>query len=186
MARANDRSVLRTLLLGGGVLVSASCAGETTSSSETAKNAVTRPPVEIVVISRKDGLADYPCQQCHQHTGGESDAPIDAHTQIRVRHMSGGDNCQTCHDANNPENLRLATGKTYDLDEVHMLCGQCHSKEAGDWAVGVHGKQVGNWLTKIQRFSCTGCHDPHEPALSSEVARPAPPFSRFGIPKGAH
>lgn len=187
MARSHYRCALRILTLGVGILVGSSCAGETTSSSVSPEEPTVRRPVaKVTVLSRKKTLAGYPCQQCHQHTGGEGNAPVTSHSEIRVKHMEGGDNCQTCHDADNPEKLRLATGKTFGLDDVHELCRQCHSTQVADWEVGIHGKNVGNWLTDVQRFACTGCHNPHKPAYGSAIAVPPPPFPRFGIPKGAH
>lgn len=186
MALANNHGLQWTLLFGVGALVSVACAGKSASHSEAGKDALTRPPAEVVVLSRKKALANYPCQQCHQHTNSEDSAPLRAHVEIRVKHMEGGSNCQTCHDEVNPEDLRLATGKTFGLDEVHELCKQCHSTQVADWEVGIHGKQVGNWLTKVQRYGCTGCHNPHQPTVDSTHALPAPPFSEFGIPKGVH
>lgn len=186
MAFAHKRGQQWTLLFGAGALLSAACAGKPASHAEAGQDAVTRPPAEVVVLSRKKALANYPCQQCHQHANGEDNAPLSAHSEIRVKHMEGGTNCQTCHDETDPETLRLATGKTFGLDDVHELCRQCHSGQVADWEVGVHGKQVGNWLTKVQRYACTGCHNPHQPALESTRALPAPPFPALGIPKGSH
>lgn len=189
MANADQCSMLRMLALGIGILLGAACGRDSNSSSVSLEASAVenpRPAAPVTVLSRKEALANYPCQQCHQHTGGEGNAKLRAHTEIEVKHMEGGEVCQTCHDADNPENLKLATGRTFGLDDVHELCRQCHSTQVSDWDVGVHGKNVGNWLTGVQRFACTSCHDPHRPAFGSAVAVPPPPFSRFGIPKGAH
>ncbi len=166
------------------IIMVGACAGAT-SSSETKAEPVVRAPAKVELLSHKKALADYPCQQCHQHAE-PSVTPVTAHGEIRVVHMEGGNNCQTCHDENNPETLRLASGKNYDLDDVHELCRQCHSAQVADWELGIHGKQVGNWLTNMQRFACTGCHNPHKPALAPVQALRPLPFPAFGIPKGDH
>ncbi len=176
---------MRSPLWLAAMLMLGACAGGSASSSETKAEPVVRAPVKVELLSHKKALAQYPCQQCHQHVQS-SETPITAHGEIRVDHMEGGNNCQTCHDEKNPENLRLASGKSYDLDDVHELCRQCHSGQVADWEVGIHGKQVGNWLTGMQRFACTGCHDPHKPALAPVQALRPLPFPDFGIPKGAH
>ncbi len=185
MAHANSYATPRMLAFGLCILVGGSCSGKSSASAD-GKAAVTREAAPVTVLSRKTALANYPCQECHQHAGGEADSAVKSHREIQVVHMDGGENCQTCHDKENPEQLRLATGKQYGLDDVHELCRQCHGSIVADWEVGVHGKNVGNWLTGIQRFGCTACHNPHKPKYQPTKMLPPPPFSRFGIPKGAH
>jgi hypothetical protein len=151
---------------------------ETKSDAELAK-----PTPKIVVVSRTPGAAA--CEQCHQHVEDPVASQVKAHSEIRVKHMPDA-TCESCHHPEKPSWLRLASGKAVNLDESHILCGQCHSRETADWSVGIHGKQTGNWQTEIHRYGCTSCHDAHKPAFGSMQAIDPPPFPSMGIPKGGH
>lgn len=170
-----------------GLFAWSACSDSSVEAGRDAKSGaeVAKPTPTIVVVSRTKGLALSPCEQCHQHVEDPVASPVSAHGEIRLKHMPNA-TCETCHDPQQPSRLKLASGKAIDLEEPHLLCGQCHATEARDWSVGIHGKQVGNWLTEMHRYSCTHCHDAHRPAFGSMQAVEPPPFPPMGIPKGAH
>lgn len=140
---------------------------------------------KIVVVSPTKGMENYPCEQCHQHVEGNRGSIENAHSTIVVKHMPDAA-CKSCHDAQQPDKLVLASGVKLELEDLHKLCGQCHSTQVSDWEVGIHGKQVGNWQRNIHRYSCTKCHNPHIPKFGTMQALPSPEFPRLGIPKGNH
>lgn len=179
--------MIRIALIAGLVAGSA-CANSSTAKSghETQGEAKTaKPTPKIVVASRLKAMANAPCEQCHRHVEDPVKSMVKAHSEIRVKHMPDAQ-CDTCHDPNEPTQLKLASGKAIKLADIHLLCGQCHSTETKDWGLGIHGKQIGNWQTEIHRFSCTRCHDAHQPAFGSMEAVDPPPFPAMGIPKGGH
>ena len=148
-----------------------------------AKASLEKKSPTIVVVG---GIgANAPCEQCHKYVEDAERGRVKAHPEIRVKHMPDAQ-CETCHDPNQPGRLKLASGKAVELENTHILCGQCHATEAADWSVGIHGKQMGNWQSEIHRFACTRCHDAHNPAFGSMQAVDPPPFPKFGIPKGGH
>ncbi len=175
--------MIRIALIAG-LLAGSACADSGASASHGAEPdvAVAKPTPKIVVVSP---LNTADCEKCHRHVDEEARGSVKAHAEIRVKHMPDG-NCETCHDPAKPEGLKLASGHAIALKNAHLLCGQCHSTQAADWSVGIHGKQIGNWQTELHRFACTRCHDAHAPAFGSMRASDPPPFPAMGIPKGAH
>lgn len=144
-----------------------------------------KPEPTVVIPKRAEYLEHAPCSQCHKHVEWEGGVS-NPHSVLRIDHMPGGENCQTCHSRSNAEFLQLATGKLVSLDDAHLLCGQCHSQQTSDWETGIHGKQVGNWQGVMHRYACANCHDPHKPAFGSMRALPPPDFPEMGIPKEEH
>ena len=59
-----------------------------------------------------------------------------------------------------------------EFKDLDMLCGQCHGKIYAAWQAGAYGKRVGSWDGEKRYFSCTECHDPHQPRF--EAIRPDP------------
>ncbi len=57
-----------------------------------------------------------------------------------------------------------------------LLCSRCHGLIYNDWLMGTHGKWVGMWkpTKKSDRrpFTCTQCHDPHDPSFFLKAAVP--------------
>jgi hypothetical protein len=148
-----------------------------TSSDVTARNksneqiAVSPPPFT-------DGI--FPCNDCHkdQKPNPVRRKLVDMHDSISdiFNHDSQNRWCLDCHDLNNRDSLRLASGKLLDFKESYKLCGQCHGDKLRDWKVGVHGKRIGEWNGKKEYFLCVTCHNPHSPKFKQLKPEP-PPFS---------
>lgn len=89
--------------------------------------------------------------------------------------------CGSCHRADRPDGLHLASGRDLDMADVMTLCGQCHGPQLRDYVHGAHGGMNGHWDLQRggrKRNNCVDCHDPHSPAYAP--ARPVmPPRDRF-------
>jgi formate-dependent nitrite reductase cytochrome c552 subunit len=118
----------------------------------------------------------FPCSQCHN-----KDLPTNrtqrklevAHDEIQLHH---GKNlwCLDCHNADNRDTLRSASGTPISFDESYKLCGQCHGEKYRDWKVGVHGKRTGEWNGPKQYLLCVNCHNPHSPKFKKMAPLPPP------------
>jgi hypothetical protein len=131
--------------------------------------AVTPPPFS-------DGI--FPCSDCHNYIKPN---PVrrkltDMHEEISdiFNHDSQNRWCLDCHDLNNRDSLRLASGKLLDFKESYKLCGQCHGDKLRDWKVGVHGKRTGDWNGRKEYYLCVNCHNPHSPKFPPIKPEPPP------------
>lgn len=122
-----------------------------------------------------DGI--FPCSDCHIdiEPNATRRSLIDMHDDIDAMFNHDSDNrwCLDCHDMNNRDFLKLASGKLVAFDESYKLCGQCHGDKLRDWKVGVHGKRTGDWNGEKQYLLCVHCHNPHSPRF--EPITPMPP-----------
>lgn len=122
-----------------------------------------------------DGI--FPCNDCHSdiEPNPVRRQLIDMHDDIEEMFDHDSDNrwCLDCHDMNNRDYLKLASGKLIGFDESYQLCGQCHGDKLRDWKVGIHGKRTGEWNGKKHYLLCVHCHNPHSPKFPS--LRPLPP-----------
>jgi len=148
--------------------------GEKTSA-EVTEYAVEAPPFS-------DGA--FPCTDCHANFKPN---PVkrelaDWHQDISEMFNHDKENrwCLDCHDFNNRDSLRLASGKLLDFKESYKLCGQCHGEKYRDWKVGVHGKRTGEWNGKKEYLLCVHCHNPHSPKFQ-ELTPDPPPFRQEDI-----
>lgn len=123
-----------------------------------------------------DGI--FPCTDCHASIDPN---PVkrnltDMHDDISsiFNHDSENRWCLDCHDLNNRDSLRLASGKLLDFKESYKLCGQCHGEKYRDWKVGVHGKRTGEWNGKKDYLLCVHCHNPHSPKFQELTPDPPP------------
>jgi hypothetical protein len=129
--------------------------------------AVAPPPLS-------DGI--FPCNDCHAY---QKPNPVrrtlEWHEDIQeiFDHDSQNRWCLDCHDLNNRDSLRLASGKLLDFKESYKLCGQCHGDKLRDWKVGVHGRRTGDWNGKKEYYLCVSCHNPHSPKF--KPIKPEPP-----------
>lgn len=172
-------------------LLSAATLGACTNSKAADPAVVQAPPpaeVRLVVPSRTKALASFPCSDCHKHVVKGATPVSNPHAIIRPKHMLGAENCATCHNLENVEELRLASGITVSLDNAQDLCEQCHNRQTDDWRLGIHGKQIGNWNGdgELHRLPCASCHNPHDPSFGTMEAVPPPPFPAMGIKKVGH
>lgn len=118
----------------------------------------------------------YPCSQCHgAMEPNETPRQLMYHQEIKlINHAEDQRWCLSCHDANNRDMLRLASGKLVSFDESYKLCGQCHGNMLRSWKAGVHGKRTGYWNgDKLYRL-CANCHNPHHPRFAPLTPLPPP------------
>lgn len=125
-----------------------------------------------------DGI--FPCTDCHSDMEANPDRRplVDMHDDIDAMFDHDSDNrwCLDCHDMDNRDYLRLASGKLVSFDESYKLCGQCHGDKLRDWKVGIHGKRTGDWNGQKHYLLCVHCHNPHSPAF--EALTPMAPPAR--------
>ena len=126
------------------------------------------------VVARTDKLALFPCSECHtkplQNLRALSAAKGRAsHWSVSVKHASPGVmDCETCHaEPARMDQLWMLSGTPVSIDQAYLVCGQCHFKQARDWRGGAHGKRLGGWAPPRVIRNCTGCHNPHRPAIPS-------------------
>jgi hypothetical protein len=119
----------------------------------------------------------FPCNDCHADIEPNPlrRQLVDMHDDIEAIFDHDSENrwCLDCHDMNNRNFLKLASGKLVGFDESYKLCGQCHGDKLRDWKVGVHGKRTGQWNGKKQYLLCVNCHNPHSPKF--KPIKPLPP-----------
>jgi hypothetical protein len=154
-------------------------ANESTRILDTVKTtvefAVEAPPFS-------DGI--YPCTDCHANFAPN---PVrrnltEWHEDISAMFNHDSENrwCLDCHDLNERNYLKLASGKLLDFKESYKLCGQCHGEKFRDWKVGVHGKRTGFWNGQKEYLLCVNCHNPHSPKFNELTPEP-PPVSQDSI-----
>ena len=151
---------------------------ESGKASDTFRNkefAVEAPPLT-------EGI--FPCNDCHSDIEPNPTRRqlIDMHDDIDAMFDHDSDNrwCLDCHDFNNRDSLKLASGMRIGFDESYKLCGQCHGDKLRDWKVGVHGKRTGDWNGEKQYLLCVHCHNPHSPKFEPMIPMP-PPFRQENI-----
>ncbi len=122
-----------------------------------------------------DGI--FPCNECHSDMDPNPKRRelIDMHDDISAIFDHDSENrwCLDCHDFNERDSLKLASGKRLDFKESYKLCGQCHGEKLRDWKVGVHGQRTGYWNGKKEYLLCVHCHNPHSPKF--QKLKPEPP-----------
>ena len=118
----------------------------------------------------------YPCSACHgmMPTNPQRRQLTAFHTEIVLRHDEENRWCLDCHDAENRDQLHLASGAPVAFEESYRLCGQCHGEKHRDWRAGVHGRRSGEWNGHKTYLLCAHCHNPHEPRFSPLEPEPAP------------
>lgn len=144
------------------------------SSSQQALKAVDS------VIKRTPKLEMYPCNDCHSEPDEFNATPRaleEEHQKMQIHYANEGDKrwCQSCHEEKNYMKLRLQSGQLVSFNESYRQCGQCHSSQYKDWLKNAHGKRTGSWKSPRQIYSCTQCHDAHDPAIKPLKALKAPP-----------
>jgi hypothetical protein len=118
----------------------------------------------------------FPCSQCHAGMKANPERrKLVFHTEISEGFDHAEENrwCLDCHNPDDRDKLRLASGKLVSFEESYDLCGQCHGTIFRDWKAGVHGKRTGMWNGKKQYRLCVHCHYPHWPKFQG--FKPLPP-----------
>jgi hypothetical protein len=143
------------------------------------------PPFKVV--PQKDKLTFYPCTQCHKFmTPNPQPRKLEAAPHpAALNHGGGRIWCLNCHLIDDRDFLHTLKGEKVDFDEAYLVCGQCHSNRQKDWYFGGHGKRVYNWKGEREIYSCTHCHDPHDPAVKPREPSKAPPV-RAGLERMPH
>ncbi|HKJ40551.1 MAG TPA: cytochrome c3 family protein [Sunxiuqinia sp.] len=138
----------------------------------------TNKPEEYAVEAPPFSEGIYPCNDCHSEIVPNPDKRelVDMHDDISAMFNHDRKNrwCLDCHDMNNRDSLRLASGKLIAFEESYKLCGQCHGEKLRDWKVGVHGKRTGEWNGKKEYLLCVHCHNPHAPKFKELTPEPPP------------
>lgn len=118
----------------------------------------------------------YPCSNCHglMPVNSERRELTAFHTDIVLRHDEDNRWCLDCHDAENRDQLHLASGEPVPFEESYRLCGQCHGEKYRDWRAGVHGRRSGDWNGHKTYLLCAHCHNPHAPRFQP-IKPEAPP-----------
>ena len=101
------------------------------------------------------------------------------HSGVRMEH--GPLSCDSCHAPDDRSLLRLADGKTLEMDEAMTLCAQCHGVQVRDYDKGSHGGMSGYWDTTKgprERNHCLDCHSAHAPEYG-QVMPVHPPRDRY-------
>jgi hypothetical protein len=160
-----------------------SCSGKISDNElfkvpdEIEKNQMTEKATEYAVESPPFSDGIFPCSDCHANVNPNPVRRelVEWHDDISAifNHDSENRWCLDCHDLNQRDSLRLASGKLLDFKESYKLCGQCHGEKYRDWKVGVHGKRTGEWSGKKEYLLCVHCHNPHSPKF--QELKPEPP-----------
>lgn len=149
-----------------------------------AKTQGTEEATEIAVESPPFTEGIFPCNDCHSEIvpNPVRRELVDMHDDISAIFDHDSENrwCLDCHDMNNRDSLRLASGKLLSFKESYKLCGQCHGEKLRDWKVGVHGKRTGEWNGKKEYLLCVHCHNPHSPKFK-EITPEPPPVTQESI-----
>ena len=118
----------------------------------------------------------FPCMECHKERASDPErrAMRLAHDEITLRHDEEHRWCLDCHDAQDRDRLRLASGALVPFTESYRLCGQCHGTQFRDWRSGIHGKRTGFWDGPKRYLLCVHCHNPHDPRFAPLEPLPPP------------
>jgi cytochrome c553 len=173
MRVASDRALaalLALLALGAG----AAAAGEPRTAAP--RQDAEPSPGEIQAQPPPFSEGIFPCSQCHDRPGDPTRRELGFHDDVQgmFRHDSRNRWCLDCHDNQNRDVLRLASGAHVPFTESYRLCGQCHGDKYRDWRAGVHGKRVGMWNGQKTYYLCVNCHNPHSPRFQPLKPEPRP------------
>jgi hypothetical protein len=132
----------------------------------------------------------FPCSECHAdlEVNYERRELEMFHDDIELDHGSAERWCFDCHNAEDRDHLRLASGDLVGFDESYRLCGQCHGTIYRDWREGIHGRRRGYWNGAKSYLLCAHCHNPHAPAFQPLEPLPPPvrPVFQGAVPQEDH
>lgn len=169
------------LLLFCSTVLTFAVTGEAGSPSKTPPSAekgafAHRPGDEFEVPPPPFSEDIFPCSECHadMEVNSQRRQLEDEHTNIVLKHDEEHRWCLDCHNPDDRDKLRLASGQLIDFTESYKLCGQCHGDKYRDWRAGVHGKRSGYWNGKKKYLLCAHCHNPHSPRFKPIEPKPPP------------
>ena len=122
------------------------------------------------------------CFICHAYwvpipRSTENSRPRFAHANITLNHGKN-DRCYNCHMISDRNKYVADNGSGIMPQLPELLCSRCHGLIYDDWLNGTHGKWTGMWKPNKKndrrRYTCTQCHDPHNPAFKYNVVAPPP------------
>ncbi len=133
-----------------------------------------RESIEVPPPPFSDGI--FPCSDCHagEPTNFTRRVFSDDHKDIVFEHDARHRWCLDCHDADDRDKLRLASGVQVPFEQSYRLCGQCHGDKYRDWRLGLHGRRSGFWNGAKTYLLCVHCHSPHSPKFKPLPPKPAP------------
>ena len=123
----------------------------------------------------------FPCLDCHADLEPDDERRelTMFHEDIVLRHDEEHRWCLDCHDRDDRDHLRLASGELVEFTESYRLCGQCHGTQYRDWRAGIHGLRTGYWDGPKRYLLCVHCHDPHMPRFQPMAPLPPPIRPQF-------
>ena len=122
------------------------------------------------------------CFICHAYwvaipRSEQTSKPRFAHANIVLNHGKN-DRCYNCHMISDRNKYVAADGSGIIPQLPERLCARCHGLIYNDWLAGTHGKWTGMWQPVSKRdritYTCTECHDPHNPAYKYQIIAPPP------------
>jgi hypothetical protein len=147
--------------------LAASRAGATPAGKAAPAHAERKP--EVLVEARPPPFSEgiFPCMECHKDQKDPTRRELGFHDEQQsiFDHDAEHRWCLDCHDLENRDVLRLASGAHVPFTESYRLCGQCHGDKFRDWRAGIHGRRVGQWDGAKTYLLCVSCHNPHSPAF---------------------
>jgi hypothetical protein len=162
-----DSFAIPLAILAVAVVGRAAAPPEGASRAKPAQPAEERRP-EVLVEAQAPPFSEgiFPCSSCHADQKDRTRRELGFHDEQQsvFDHDAEHRWCLDCHDYENRDVLRLASGATVPFTESYRLCGQCHGDKYRDWRVGVHGRRVGRWDGEKTYLLCVNCHNPHSPA----------------------
>jgi hypothetical protein len=157
----------RLALAAAALLAAAVASAAAPKAAQPAARAEKKP--EVLVEARPPPFSEgiFPCMDCHrdQKDGTRRELGFHDEQQAIFDHDSEHRWCLDCHDLENRDVLRLASGAPVPFTESYRLCGQCHGDKYRDWRAGIHGKRVGEWDGAKTYLLCVSCHNPHSPGF---------------------
>lgn len=178
------------LLLFGSTVLTFAVTGQTDSPAKeppsVEKGAVAHRPGDEFEVPPPPFSEDvFPCSECHaeMEVNPQRRQLEEEHTGIVLQHDEEHRWCLDCHNPDDRDKLRLASGQLIDFSESYKLCGQCHGDKYRDWRAGVHGKRSGYWNGKKKYLLCAHCHNPHSPRF--KPIKPKPPPRPPRVERGA-
>lgn len=122
------------------------------------------------------------CHLCHAYwvaipKTNQTSIPRFAHAGIQLKHGENG-RCYNCHQITDRNNYVADDGSDIMVQLPEKLCARCHGLIYKDWQLGTHGKWTGMWQAQKngdrKTYTCTQCHDPHDPKFKYNTIAPAP------------
>jgi hypothetical protein len=161
------RETTPRLALAAAALLAAAAVSAAAPKGQPAARPEKKP--EVLIEARPPPFSEgiFPCMDCHQDQKDGTRRELGFHDEQQAIFDHDAEHrwCLDCHDLENRDVLRLASGATVPFTESYRLCGQCHGDKYRDWRAGIHGRRVGDWDGAKTYLLCVSCHNPHSPGF---------------------